>query len=60
MSIFMKFGTMNKALLLSIKIFQRCLAGAARDLWDQIKVLEEEDGERDNITFQFHMRELMS
>jgi hypothetical protein len=56
----MKFGTMNKALLLSIKIFQRCLAGAARDLWDQIKVLEEEDGERDNITFQFHMRELMS
>ena len=42
------------------KIFRRCLAGAARDLWDQINVLENADEERDELTFQTHVRELTS
>jgi hypothetical protein len=33
------------------KNFRRCLAGAARDLWDQI-ILDEEDQARDELTFQ--------
>lgn len=37
------------------KNFQRCLAGAAaRDLGNQIKVLEDKDGGREYTTFQFH------
>jgi len=37
--------------------FRRCLAGAARDLWDQINVVEE-DEERDKLTFEEHLNEL--
>jgi len=37
--------------------FRRCLAEAARDLWDQINVLEE-DEERDELTFEQHLNEL--
>jgi len=37
--------------------FRRCLAGAARDLWDQ--VIEEEE-ERDELTFEEHLNELTS
>jgi len=40
--------------------FRRCLAGATRDLWDQINVVEEEDGTRDEMTFWDHLRELTS
>ncbi len=40
-----------------IEIFCRCLAGAARDLWDQINVLEE-DEEQDELTFEEHLNEL--
>jgi hypothetical protein len=36
---------------------RRCLAGAARDLWDQINVLEE-DEEQDELTFEEHLNEL--
>ena len=39
------------------KNFCRCLAGAARDRWDLVNVLEEEE-HRDEITFQYHVREL--
>jgi hypothetical protein len=39
--------------------FGRCLAGAARDLWDQVNVLEE-DEERDELTFENHLEELTS
>ena len=39
--------------------FRRCLAGAARDLWDQINVVDE-DEERDELTFENHVRELTS
>jgi hypothetical protein len=39
--------------------FRRCLAGAARDLWDQVNVLEE-DEERDELTFENHLKELTS
>lgn len=38
--------------------FRRCLAGAARDLWDQINVLEDENGVRDELTFDDHLQEL--
>ena len=37
--------------------FRRCLAGAARDLWDQINVVDD-DEERDELTFENHVREL--
>jgi hypothetical protein len=41
--------------------FKRCLAGAARDLWDQINVIEEEEEEvRDKLTFDNHLKELTS
>jgi len=40
------------------KNFRRCLAGAARDLWDQI-ILDEEDQARDELTFQEHLNELI-
>jgi hypothetical protein len=41
--------------------FQRCLAEAARDLWDQINVLEEEEEEvRDELSFDNHLKELTS
>jgi hypothetical protein len=36
------------------KNFRRCLAGAARDLWDQIIVRENDDDERDKLTFSKH------
>jgi hypothetical protein len=39
---------------------QRCLAGAARDPWDQINVLEEEDEVRDELIFDNHLKELTS
>ena len=39
--------------------FRRCLAGAARDLWDQVNVLEEGE-ERDELTFENHLKELTS
>jgi hypothetical protein len=39
--------------------FRRCLAGAARDLWDQVNVLED-DVERDELTFNNHLKELTS
>ena len=38
------------------KNFHRCLAGAARDHWDLINIIDE-DEVRDDITFQFHIRE---
>jgi hypothetical protein len=38
--------------------FRRCLAGSARDLWDQINVLEDEEDERDELTFDDHLKEL--
>jgi hypothetical protein len=40
------------------KNFRHCLAGAARDLWDQINVVEE-DQARDELTFQEHLKELI-
>jgi hypothetical protein len=40
--------------------FRRCLAGAARDLWDQINVVEEEEEVRDKLTFDNHLKELTS
>jgi hypothetical protein len=40
--------------------FRRCLAGSARDLWDQINVLEDEEAERDELTFDSHLKELTS
>jgi hypothetical protein len=40
--------------------FRRCLAGAARDLWDRINVIEEEDEVRDELTFDNHFKELTS
>jgi hypothetical protein len=36
--------------------FCRCLAGAARDQWDLINAIED-DEVRDDITFQYHVRE---
>jgi len=38
------------------KNFHRCLAGAARDHWDLINIIDE-DEVRDDITFQFHIHE---
>jgi hypothetical protein len=38
--------------------FRRCLAGSARDLWDQINVLEDKEDERDELTFDDHLKEL--
>jgi len=40
--------------------FRRCLAGAARDLWDRINVIEEDDEVRDELTFDNHFKELTS
>jgi hypothetical protein len=40
--------------------FRRCLAGSARDFWDQINVLEDEEAERDELTFDSHLEELTS
>jgi hypothetical protein len=40
--------------------FRRCLAGAARDLWDQINALEDEEDVRDELTFIYHLQELIS
>jgi hypothetical protein len=40
--------------------FRRCLAGAARDLWDQINVLEDKEEIRDELTFDNHLKELTS
>jgi len=40
--------------------FRRCLAGSARDLWDQINVLEDEEVERDELTFDSHLKEVTS
>jgi hypothetical protein len=37
--------------------FRRCLGGAARDLWDQINIIAEEE-ERDELTFEDHLWEL--
>jgi len=37
--------------------FRRCLAGVARDLWDQINVIEEEEEVRDELTFNNHLKE---
>ncbi|MFN9979187.1 MAG: hypothetical protein ACK53Y_04700, partial [bacterium] len=39
--------------------FRSCLAGAARDLWDQVNVLED-DEERDELTFENHLKDLTS
>jgi len=40
--------------------FRRSLARAARDLWDEINVLEDEDKVRDKLTFDNHLKELTS
>jgi len=40
--------------------FRRCLARSARDLWDQINVLVDEEAERDELTFDSHLKELTS
>jgi len=44
--------------LLTHKNFRRCLAGATRDLWDQI--LENAEENRDELTFQEQLVELTS
>jgi hypothetical protein len=41
------------------KNFGRCLAGAARDLWDQINIIDE-DQDRNELTFDEHLKELIS
>jgi hypothetical protein len=44
----------------SVSKFQK-IAGAARDLCDQINVIEEEEEEvRDELTFDNHLKELIS
>jgi hypothetical protein len=40
------------------KNFRRCLAGAARDSWDSINIVNE-DQERDELTFAGHQQELI-
>jgi len=40
--------------------FRRCLAGAARDLWDQINESEDEEDARDELSFDEHLQELTS
>jgi hypothetical protein len=40
--------------------FRRCLAGAARDLWDQINESEDEEDARDKLSFDEHLQELTS
>jgi hypothetical protein len=40
--------------------FRWCLAGAARDLWDQINELEDEDEVRDELGLDNHLQELTS
>jgi hypothetical protein len=37
--------------------FRRCLVGAARDLWDQIIAIEEEDEVREKLTSNNHLKE---
>jgi hypothetical protein len=37
--------------------FRRCISGAAKDLWDQINTISE-DEERDELTFSSHMAKL--
>jgi hypothetical protein len=39
------------------RYFRRCIAGSARDLWDQVNKIEE-DEERDELTFETHLWEL--
>ena len=41
------------------KNFCHCLAGAARDLWDQINVVDKDQG-RNELTFEEHLKELIS
>jgi hypothetical protein len=41
------------------KNFRRCLAGAARDLWDQINEIDEGEA-RDELSFTTHVQELTS
>jgi hypothetical protein len=47
------------AALTIYKNFCRCLAGAARDLWDQTNLIEDDQG-RDELTFEEQFRELVS
>jgi hypothetical protein len=47
------------ATLTIYKNFRRCLAGAARELWDQINVIDD-DKARDELTFEEHLKELIS
>ncbi len=42
--------------LLVYRSFQRCLAGSAQDLWDQVNVVDGEE-ERDELTFETHLWE---
>jgi hypothetical protein len=39
--------------------FRRCLGGSARDLWDQVIEVEEEEMVRDELTFDNHLWELL-
>jgi len=41
------------------KHFCHCLTGAARDLWDQINVIDDNQA-RDELTFEEHLKELIS
>jgi hypothetical protein len=40
------------------RYFRRCITGSVRDLWDRIS--EEEEEERDKLTFKTHLYELTS
>jgi hypothetical protein len=43
---------------LEYRSFCWCLGGAARDLWDQVIMIDKEEEMRDEITFENHLREL--
>ncbi len=38
--------------------FRQCLDGTARDLWDQINIINEEEEKRDELTFENYLWEL--
>jgi hypothetical protein len=42
------------------RTFRRCLAGAARDLWDQINESEDEEDARVELSFDEHLQEFTS
>jgi hypothetical protein len=38
--------------------FRRCLGGAARDMWDQINIIDDEEERRNELTFENHLWKL--